>query len=259
MEKYLWAIVAIPFCVYGLILWIYGAKLALKALLVTGGCSCAAIAWMLAHPLSPVLYILAGGLTFGTPLRVALSKKELDALKKVEIGKYEALRTQLAEQFFKVKADLKAKQEALTKDQAKVTKKLEELEARHDEVMMIRDDYLLKKENLESREKRLDLKFDAYNEAVSDYHGALQQQADQLKILKDSNERLKGALGRLTPYRDAWKQMFRAQSPETQDCFRQILKDAQQAAKTKPNAGSKHPPRAPISMPLPLRGSYVAE
>lgn len=204
--------------------------------------------------------MLAGACLFSIPLRKIVTKTVIEHYQGVARAEsqveFQKKRKVLIEEYKKARSDLEIREEAAAKAIESAKQK--------------EDSFNLKLNDLETREKNLvaaeDIfagKISAFYENVDNYNSRIQDEKSitnelhrQLDIVSRTSEKLKGSLGRVMPFKVAWKKLIKnCDKPEVVSYLKTLLDEAKADLKENKNKKSCYSPRPSIPSLKPIQTS----
>lgn len=209
----------------------------------------ASVTWSILseHGVSLLALVFAGACLFSIPLKRILTRQvishcqniarqELKEERDLMVKKYKAALDQLL--IRESDAD-KAVQQAAEKEIA-IKKKIQELDAR--ESLLAENESNLQKRSIELREL-----IQNYNSRIDNETSTVNELKRQLSIVSRSVERLKGSLGRVMPYKTAWKKIYsNCNVQDVKDYLSQVLSESKEELKVRQENVSQHLKRPSI-------------
>ena len=202
--------------------------------------------------------MLAGACLFSVPLRKIVTKTVIEHCQGVaraeSQAEFQKKRKVLIEEYKKARSDLEIREEAAAKaiESAKQKEdtfnlKLKELETRENRLVEY-ENYFAKEEAL------LFERIKEYNSRIADENSVTNDLRRQLTIVSRTSEKLKGSLGRVMPFKVAWKKLIKnCDKPEVVSYLKTLLDEAKADLKENKNQKSCHSPRPSIPSLKPIQ------
>lgn len=163
-----------------------------------------------------------------------LIHKELD-------NNYTKKHSQLASNYQQTMDDLNKRQQSLDEIEKNLIKKENQLKDRDLELKQ-------RAQNIIQAHEKLNQDFAIYDDNVRFLNDVYEKSTAENAVILASSEKLKGALGRIMPYKAAWKTLISRQNPAVQEMMKRVLSDAKMRQKARQGTHS-HAPRQPIPKP----------
>lgn len=195
-----------------------------------------------------MLLFFSGGLLIGGPIRTIVTEAVLEKCKDEAAQDLNGQRQEMIQKYHQVMAELEAQKKNLEKKEQEILQQEKELETQRNTLARRSEELGSAYAVYEKRNSLLRTQIAAYNASIAAADAIYYKQNKQIEILSRSNERLKGTLGRLTPYKDAWNHIVARASDDRARAMHQVLREKQMASKSKRD-GSRHSPRELIAAP----------
>lgn len=202
--------------------------------------------------------MLAGACLFSVPLRKIVTKTVIEHCQEVARAESQAefqnKRAVLIEEYKKARSDLEIREEA-------AAKAIESAKQKEDSFNRKLNDLETREKNLVAAEDIFAGKISAFYEKVDNYNSRIHDEKSitnelhrQLDIVSRTSEKLKGSLGRVMPFKVAWKKLLKnCDKPEVVSYLKTLLDEAKADLKEKKNQKSCHSPRPSIPSLKPIQ------
>lgn len=234
---------------YGLFAHVYACPDASLFLIPFHAIVSASVTWSILseHGVSLLALSFAGACLFSIPLKrilthqvishcQSIARQELNGERAVMVKNYKNALEQLRT---REKSAGEASQKASEKE-AEFNKKIAELGAR--ENFLSANESELRKKSSEIYEL-----VQKYNSRIDDETSTITELQRQLSIVSRTSERLKGTLGRVLPYKIAWKKIYSTcDVQDVKSYLTQVLAESKEELKNRENNLLHHSPRPSI-------------